>query len=61
MKTLKLILAAIGKFLHYSFSSQLTIGVFGIVELLSKHYFWGVVIIIWGLVLTITKLVKDEN
>jgi hypothetical protein len=61
MKTFKIILAAIGKFLHYSFAAEITIGIFGVVEFLAGHHFWALIILAWGVLLTITKLAKDHQ
>ena len=56
MKTFLIkVLKAIGKFLKWGFASQLTIGLFGLVEILETHYFWGTAIIIWGILLTINE------
>ena len=55
MKTVKLILVAIGKFLKYAYASKITIGVFGLVEFFAGHKFWAIVIIAWGVLLTINE------
>jgi hypothetical protein len=49
------VLKTIGKFLKWGFASQLTIGVFGVIEYLAGHSFWSLVIIIWGILLTINE------
>jgi hypothetical protein len=55
MQTVKLILAAIGKFLKYAYASQITIGVFGIVEFIAGHKLIALLIIAWGILLTINE------
>jgi hypothetical protein len=49
METLKKIITAIGKFLHYAYFAQILIGVLGVVQLLAGHTFWGFVIIALGI------------
>jgi hypothetical protein len=55
MQTVKLILAAIGKFLKYAYASQITIGVFGIVEFIAGHKLIALLIIAWGILLTVNE------
>ena len=55
MQTLKLILAAIGKFLKYAYASQITIGVFGVVEFIAGHKLVALLIIAWGILLTVNE------
>ena len=55
MQTFKLILAAIGRFLKYAYASQITIGVFGIVEFIAGHKLIALLIIAWGILLTVNE------
>jgi hypothetical protein len=55
MQTVKLILAAIGRFLKYAYASQITIGAFGIVEFIAGHKLIALLIITWGILLTINE------
>jgi uncharacterized membrane protein len=50
METLKKIIAAIGKFLHYAYFAQILIIVLGTIQILAGHTFWGFVIIALGVV-----------
>ena len=55
MQTVKLIFAAIGKFLKYAYASQITIGAFGIVEFIAGHKLIALLIIAWGILLTVNE------
>jgi hypothetical protein len=48
-------LKAFGKFLRYAYASQITIGVFGLVEYLAGYKLIGALIIAWGVLLTINE------
>jgi hypothetical protein len=47
------VLAAIGKFLKWGFASQVTIAVFGVIDIIAGHALIGLLIITWGVLLAI--------
>ena len=52
---LKIGLAAVIKFTAFPYASQITVGAFGVVELLAGHKLLAVLIIIWGGVLAVRE------
>jgi len=57
---LKIALAAIVKFLAFPYSSQITIGAFGVVELLAGHKFLAVLIFAWGILLARNEFIENR-
>ena len=55
MNYIKIILAAIGRFLKFAFASQITIGVFAVVYLLAGKTLLGLLILVWAIVLTVSE------
>jgi hypothetical protein len=55
METIKKIIKAIGKFLHYAYFAQILIGVLGVIQILAGHTFWGLVIIALGVISAINE------
>jgi hypothetical protein len=55
METVKKIISAIGKFLHYAYFAQILIGVLGVIQILAGHTFWGFVVIALGIVSAINE------
>jgi hypothetical protein len=68
MKTLKLfysylmiVIKAIGKFLKFAFAPEITIGALAIFIYLFHSQFWGVMLFIWGILLTINELKQNKQ
>jgi len=57
---LKIGLAAIGKFLKFAYAAEITIGVFGVIKLLAGHTLVGLLILAWGILLTINEYKQSK-
>lgn len=64
MKTLieylKIGLVAIGKFLKFAYAPEITIGVFGIINLLSGRTLIGLLILTWGILLAVNEYKQNK-
>jgi hypothetical protein len=58
---LKIGLAAVVKFTAFPYASQITIGAFGVVELLAGHKLLAVLITAWGAVLAAREYQLRRN
>lgn len=55
-----IVLKAVAQFLHFPLASEITIGVIAILLYVFQHRFWGVVLLVWGILLLINALNKPK-
>jgi hypothetical protein len=58
---LKVALAAIVKFLAFPYAAEITIGAFGVVELLAGHKLLAIAILAWGVLLAINEYKQTKK
>ena len=61
LQILKLVLAAIGKFLKFAYASQITIGLLAIIIYLSLSKLLGVIFLVWGLLLLLNEIKIEKG
>jgi high-affinity Fe2+/Pb2+ permease len=61
LDVLKVGLKAIGKFLRYTYASQITIGALAVLIGLTLSKFLGVVIFVWGILLFINEFKQNSE
>jgi hypothetical protein len=60
MNTIKKILAAIGKFLKFTYALQIVVGVVGVIEILAGHLFIGLFLITFGVISAIHEFAENK-
>lgn len=60
-KYLCIVVKAIGKFLKFTYASQITIAVLAIIINLSGHRFWGIFLFAWAILLFINELKQNKT
>jgi hypothetical protein len=60
-KYVKIIFAAIGKFLKLAYASEITIGALAVIVYLYRHHFWAFVLMVWGILLAINSYKQNKK